>query len=133
MKAIYIADDGAQFDDEDECAKHDHEVKLNAINFTILGPDFNKIDTSDFDRIERIGTYLTIPTSESLKIIRDFLYDFLGLTITKLDHPGIFKLNENQGIWEDIDELIEIHQNELDKLVGAKKKLEQCAGGVVHD
>lgn len=91
---FFIARDGKEFEDEDECLWYENELNIEAIE--AYDKNFNKVD---FER----ATYVVIHSDEELNLITE-VCDYNGLTSKGLCEVGLFRFNYDCGIdkWEKV-------------------------------
>jgi len=112
----YVADDGMEFDTEQECLDYEREQMKIKENFVLYDKDFNKIDINDTDNYE----YLYIISD--VQGVAEYLRYWVGFC-DGLDDTGLYWLN-GDGDWEFVNDLIDRHKKELDILETAVRKIQ---------
>ena len=103
MKIVYQAIDGKIFEEEENCALYEQELKKKEIENDVVGLDsnLNLISLSNYDISNFIDklVYLIIKTDESANIFYD-LADEEGWDVPK--EKGIFKWNDNNSNFDNL-------------------------------
>ncbi len=91
-KEFYIANDGTEFEDEEECVAYD--MNFLCQNFETYDEDFNKINFES-------ATYVVIHSDEELDDI-ERVCEFNGWTYDGLTETGLFRYNSSyrHDYWE---------------------------------
>lgn len=85
---FYVAFDGKEFEDEDECREYENELNIKSIE--AYDEDFNRID---FDS----AAYVVIHSDADLYLICE-VCDYNGWTSTGLCENGLYRYNSS---WRD--------------------------------
>ena len=112
----YVADDGMEFDTEQECLDYEREQMKIKDNFVLYDKDFNKIGIDDIESYEYL--YVISDVQGVVKYLRCWVGICDGLNDT-----GLFWLND-KGEWESVNDLIDYHKKELDRLETAVRKIQ---------
>lgn len=122
MKVIYIADDGKQFNDENECMEYEFQ-KLYEKGESIIsgfGPDDNWISFSEA-HFCREATIISLKTEEAVKLfIRRCTEE--NLSNEGIDKPGIYIWGDSKYAycenyqWTNATEVLEDYENLLNGL-----------------
>lgn len=113
----YVADDGMEFDTEQECLEYENKQMKIKDNFVLYDKDFNKIDDiNDTDNYEYI--YII----SDVQGVAEYLHYWVGFS-DGLNDTGLFWLND-EGEWESVNDLIDYHKKELDRLTKAVDKIQ---------
>lgn len=112
----YVADDGMEFDTEQECLDYEREQMKIKDNFVLYDKDLNKIDINDINNYE----YLSIISD--VQGVADYLRNWVGFC-DGLDDIGLYRLND-EGEWVFVNDLIDCHKKELDILETAVRKIQ---------
>lgn len=112
----YVANDGMEFDTEQECLNYEHEQMKISDNFVLYDKDFNKIDIND------INNYAYIYIISDVQGVTEYLRYWVGFS-DGLNDIGLFWLND-EGDWESVNNLIDYHKKELDRLTKAVDKIQ---------
>lgn len=97
-RPVYIADDGKEFDDEEDC--QDHEFDLLNGSFECYNGDFESVKCPDE------ATYVNLPTK---KIIENFkrVCNWIGIVHTGVDEPGIYIYSDyGRGEWINMEKAL---------------------------
>lgn len=120
----YVAIDGMKFDTEQGCLKYEQEQMKISDNFVLYDKDFNKIDIND------INNYAYIYIISDVQGVAEYLHHWVGLRdelwvgfSDGLNDIGLFWLND-EGEWESVNNLINYHKKELDRLTKAVDKIQ---------
>lgn len=113
----YVADDGTEFDTEQDCLDYEQKQMKIKDNFILYDKDFNKInDINDTDNYEYI--YII----SDVQGVAEYLHYWVGFS-DGLNDTGLFWLND-EGEWESVNDLIDYHKKELDRLETAVRKIQ---------
>jgi len=113
----YVADDGTEFDTEQDCLDYESKQINIRNNFVLYDKDFNKIDDiNDTDNYEYI--YII----SDVQGVAEYLHYWVGFS-DGLNDIGLFWLN-NEGEWVSVNDLIDRHKKELDILETAVRKIQ---------
>ena len=112
----YVANDGTEFDTEQECLDYEREQMKIKENFVLYDKDFNKIDINDTDNYE----YLYIISD--VQKVAEYLHYWVGFC-DGLNDIGLFWLND-EGEWKSVNDLIDYHKKELERLTKAVNKIQ---------
>lgn len=95
---VYIADDGREFDDEDECA--DYEFNLLEASLTYYN---NEVEVTD----DVEGCYfINLSTATDVKRFKK-ICDTCGCTTDGIDKPGVYMyIDGRDGRWTNMEEAI---------------------------
>lgn len=133
MRAIYIADDGTQFVDKNQCQEYEREhsqfYKNGKLIISGLDSDNEKISFFDDDFIEE-AIILYLATEKAVEIFKERC-DEEGVTSYGVDEPGIYIWGDSkydhceECQWTNIKVVIKGYENtigELKKLINNFKK-----------
>lgn len=98
-REVYIADDGTEFEDEDDCQGYEFNLKLK--KFTMYGQKLNETDSLDY------ATYVYLGTKE---LVDEYaaLCKYYGITFLGLNEPGLYMYTEWMGCrWSNITDVVE--------------------------
>lgn len=122
----YIASDGKEFDNEDECEKYEIELGFNLYKDTLKLYDKNneeiKLDTLvsyyDFDAI----CFIVIKSKEAYNWLYNSMYDYYGLgvmsraEVEEENYNCSFFYDGNTDEWVNCRKRIEEYEKEIEKL-----------------
>lgn len=111
MKAIYRADDGTEFEEEEECRDYERQQELMAHPFKshIYITDGTEISLKDIDRNINDIYYLDIISVEDWKVFYELMYDNYGCTIPH--GPGKWYYDRTRDEWCNFAALEHKYQN----------------------
>lgn len=116
-KTIYIAFDGKQFDDEDDCVKYEATTELKEIGDDLLlyDKDGNRIEVLNDELIDKIE-YIIIKSKRAYNCLAEKMdyYGYLYPSNSQLPICSYYNYDEEK--WCDIKDRIEDLQEELDRL-----------------
>ena len=101
-KEVYIADDGTEFEDDDECEAYEMDCLAKTIKFYS-----HDLDESDLDQC----TYMKCMTQTAFDNVLK-LCDYQGLTTEGLCGPGIYMYQGISDKWVNLNDLITAIQDE---------------------
>lgn len=129
MKVLYIADDGTEFEDKDECQEYERLQNANVSKllseihaFTEKGDEIKVGDGLGEYNIDEMLMETMYVTFDSNKA-RDFFdeqqayygYEQIGAYIDSCKDGDVYLYNEDVEEWESAMEMIERYQEILDK------------------
>lgn len=112
----YVADDGTEFNTEQDCLDYENEQINIRNNFILYDKDFNKIDIND------IYSYEYLYIISNVQEVAEYLKHWVGFCYG-LNDIGLYRLNDD-GNWEFVNDLIDRHKKELDILETAVRKIQ---------
>lgn len=122
MTIIYIANDGVQFSDKQECLIYEEEKERNSWKGVIKGLDANENPLS-YDHpafLEKVSI-IACPTSEAVKAIQK-RGNCEDLCIEGIDEPGVY-IWDDMNNWVSVDALLKKHREEAEYLESLKESL----------
>ncbi len=129
METLYKARDGRIFEDEDECEEYERSliwgdvIERRAIaGLDIQGKPISPLDTRFLD----YTTVLRLSDRDAVKAYNALCeQEDRG---DKINEPGIYyyevSYDETTGWWEKIDDIIQGHFDEIEKLEEMKRKVQ---------
>ena len=117
-KTIYIAFDGKEFEDDNECKRYESKELQNKYgeSLFVYDKDGKKISLGEDYRLCQYSQYITCKTKEAF----DYLNEIFDHCVSTIDYDGKFPASfyYNFGIneWEDITLYIKKLQDEIDML-----------------
>jgi hypothetical protein len=102
ISTVYIAEDGHKFFDEDECIKHEWEVRFGTINgpLKVFDDGMTKLPLNSKLNCDSIF-YIKAETQEAIDIMRHY-FEFQGYNGKGLEKPGYFYFDELSCCWFDL-------------------------------
>ena len=119
-KTIYIAFDGKEFEDENECRKHESKELQDKYGKDLLVYD-NKnnelIPISDDYRLSQDSAYVICKSKEALNFLNK-TFDYNGVNNIDYDgkFPASFYYDFTTDEWKEIEHRIKELQDEIDML-----------------
>lgn len=95
-KPVYIADDGKEFDNEEDCM--DHEFDIFNESFRCFNSKYEK------SNVETCA-FVDVPTEKSVKHFIK-VCDTLGITADGVDKPGIFMYSDYGNSWINLEDTL---------------------------
>ena len=119
MDIIYRANDGKEFDSEDECIDYERKIKLHT--FKMWDVDANPLSTYDDDSYSKVF-YLHISNEEELDdVIEQFYLWGIESFGIKGKESGFYLYDTNTDQWLDCDKLLKQYREEIDKIMKVKE------------
>ena len=118
-KTIYIAFDGKEFDDEDDCREYELNTKLKDIGDDLLLYDKNgkKIEKIDNQLLAESIDYIVVKSEKAYEYFVEQM-DYFGLNYPDYYNSPIcsycYDYDENE--WINIEDRVQCLQLEIDKL-----------------
>lgn len=96
-QTVYIADDGKEFTDEEDCA--DYEFNLLEKTLDIYNSRYEKADDVESCHIANLRTSADV---------KNFIKacDLYGITDDGIDGPGLYMYGDYGDIWVNLDDVI---------------------------
>ena len=127
MDTIYRAKDGTIFEDDSLCEEYELTLPFKESNvkghYTLLTKDGSLCDIKDLINENCQVSLAFAETSEAWNAIND-LFDYMG----EWNLPAIgkyYKWSDDTDKWEDIDDLIIKHEDEITNLNNMKESLSE--------
>ena len=100
---LYIADDGTEFEDEEECLRHEAGCQAQELKGVVLLDDnFKTIPLSDLSQWEN-AYFIYVKDIQALRDLSDVWdWDLVGISPPRFlfaDRAGLFACDENQDRW----------------------------------
>ena len=117
-KTIYIAFDGKEFDDENECERYESKELQDKYgeSLFVYDKDGKKISLDEDYHLCQYSQYITCKTKEAF----DYLNEIFDNCVNTIDYdgkfPASFYYNFETNEWEDIEHHIKELQDEIDML-----------------
>lgn len=96
IKDIFVACDGTEFEDEDDCI--DYECKLAENKLSCYDEEFEKVDLDGCD-------YVDATTEESLKLFRELCKHY-GFDQTGISGIGLYWYEPKSDTWVNISQIM---------------------------
>lgn len=120
-KIIYVAIDGAEFDNEKECVEYENSLRMNSLSKTtlFLNEQFEimNIQTLDPEQV----FYIYVDNDDDKKFIDEyftnnwcsspFSENCCGQSTNLFDYSGWFYYDDNQDEWKHFETEIQIYKN----------------------
>ena len=108
-KILYIADDGAEFEDEDECLKHEKTLGFNFIkdDITFWDEHFKKLSIDEEDLTDKVF-YVKIDTEKAYEWFNNLLWEEGFNTLEKCvsNRPkltGLYFYDSYRDVWKQLE------------------------------
>ena len=125
MKTIYIADDGKEFDDEDDCKDYEGTQRLkNSKGIKFYNEDLELItDTRGLDDVY----YAFVKTDKDAAEARDIINEWVGMYAFKtVTHAGYWMYRDDKDDFAVIDDEIRKQSAWVGSLRRIKTRLESA-------
>lgn len=120
MDIVYRANDGKEFDSEDECIDYERKIKLHT--FKIWDVEANRLTNYGEEDYGKIF-YINIADEKEMDDVwEEFTYS--GFERCGLKGPGLYCYDMSTGDWLDCDKLLKQYQEEIDRINEVKKDAE---------
>ena len=96
MKDIFVACDGTEFEDEDECIEHEFDIRRQEL--VCYDDEFNRID---FESCNYVGAL----NEDLLKLFLE-ICDHDGITSRGIDAIGLYKYIYKGNYWLNISQIM---------------------------
>jgi len=126
MRTVYIADDGTEFDDEDDCFAYEQERNLDNGKHTFFDNGLKRI--KEFKDCEDVY-YVYIENEKDVEETRDFLSNYVGVYSDNISHEGLWMYDTLVDNFVDIDDKMARLENELIELQHKKTTILKQIGG----
>lgn len=121
MTTIYIAEDGKQFYDEDECIQYERERVYSGVNSAIKGltPDGKPLAFSDPNFCDS-ATSVYLASEKAVEVFKKRC-DNEGINNSGIDEPGVYVWNDcdyplENYTWLSLCGVISYYEDEIAKL-----------------
>lgn len=94
---VYIAIDGKEFDDEDDCKNHDIEILTESIK--CYDENYNEVNNIEG------ATYVHLVTKKDVETALT-ICDGDGITCEGFEKPGLYMYNYHRHEWLNLDDVI---------------------------
>ena len=108
-KIIYIADDGAEFEDEDECLDYERAMKFGDVERDITFWDryFRKLSIDNPDLADD-AIYVKVDTEKAYDWFNNYLYEEGYTTLADCITPrpkltGLYFYDSNNEVWKQLE------------------------------
>lgn len=120
----YIACDGTEFDDEDECGMYESGIKIKNLRILMWDGKFNFLNSDDMTYNVGNMTYFRAESKEDLEAFIDIIEDDYGYCmdgIRSLESEvglwdGVWKYNSFTSTWENCNNLYNYYKNIVETL-----------------
>ena len=108
-KIIYIADDGAEFEDEDECLDYERAMKFDSIekDITFWDEHFRKLSI-DNPELADDAFYVKVDTEKAYDWFNNYLYEEGFTTLADCITPrpkltGLYFYDSKNDVWKQLE------------------------------
>lgn len=97
MQPVYIAEDGKEFKDEEECQEYEFDMLEKSLNQYCFNGAFEE------SRVEEC-TFVHMPT---INIVKDFvkMRNVIGISSKGVDNPGIYMSSDYNNSWVNLNDI----------------------------
>ena len=106
-QVVYIADDGKEFDDEEDCAEYEFNLLTASVKKYCYDKNF---EPEDIDGCE----FVHIPTEKVMKGFK-ICCDALEIVSDGIDKPGIYMYSDYSQTWVNLDDVTSRFKSVLDE------------------
>lgn len=121
MRSIFIADDGTEFDDEDDCLEYEASAVLKNDSIMLFDEECNRItNVRDLDNVY----YGYFKTPEDATTAKELIYEWVGTcSVQSIDDAGYWAYSFKEDEFVNIDFEIERLENCVKNIKDIKDKL----------
>lgn len=119
---IYEAEDGTQFELEEECRAYELKMEYGEPDFILLDKNKEKLNIWD-ERTYEDFFYAYIPTQKDFEAFDELSKTLLGICVDGIDGAGIFAWSDDDSCFLDLKHQLESAQEELDSAKEALRRV----------
>jgi hypothetical protein len=116
MKTIYVADDGRQFDCEDECEAYENKKKIAAMNLQsrFFDNDGKLMDITDLYKCVEEGWYMEITSTEEAEFLAEYAKREASIILfPRRPCAGRFYWDTDSDEWRNMKELYATYMDKM--------------------
>ena len=119
MRTLYIACDGKEFENLNECKEYENNLKLKKSSLIMLDCNYKKLNFNEYKNLDRLLErcyYIKIGSNDDLELLKHS-------SLYVLDEIGEYYYDDNANWWESIDYEIDILERKLKEFKYVKERL----------
>ena len=97
MKVVYVADDGVQFDDYDDCMEHEFELFMKTTNIKVYDKNRHRLDNIHTEDSYNQSYRVVLKDEADLKALQT-IQDYTGF-YCDIDKVGTWRYNDKLDRW----------------------------------
>ena len=125
MKVIYEANDGTQFNTEEECRDYErrHSALYDITSFIATDKDGNHVPADGYGYSPDDFDYFCCFTEDSVKACEELFRENGIHLYSKLEPNKVYYYNYNKEVWQPLSEKLKYLSHELDHLSAIEQKV----------